>query len=72
MPSGTYVKAGHLRPGTDTIVERYTSGSISARIKVADILPCPTDASHIHVVPDSANGNGRISCYYREASVELL
>lgn len=68
MPRGTIVKAEHLRAGTDTIVDRYDSGSIRDHIKVVEMLPCPTDAGNIHVVQKS----GKVSCYYRQADVELL
>lgn len=62
------IPVGEVTPDKDTIVERFTTGSISARIRVADKGPCVTDASNIHIVdPD-----GKIRCYYREFPVELL
>lgn len=58
--------AKEIAPG-DTIIERFSTGSVRARTIVVATAPCRTDLSNIHIVHEG----GKQDCYFRDARVEL-
>lgn len=68
MGLGTSMQADHVRPGTDTIIERSERGTVTARLFITSKAPCLTDAGNVHLLAK----DGRTMCYLKSAEVEIL